>query len=101
MRAPACFLNVIIFAATMLIGFSSALADPLDLESTSAEPILPDPLPYTGPAFPPASATAGAADPGPALETVREDNRNCRALNPCAIPSPALATTRPIIHVQR
>ena len=87
------FFHSVIFAAVVFAGLSPACADPLGLDSTSAEPILPDPLPYTGPAFPAASATAGTADTGPALEVLREDNRSCSALTPCAMPSPALTNS--------
>src|ERR1700744_4498800 len=90
MRNSIRFLSAVVSIGAMLAGLSPALADPLGLASTSAEPILPDPQPYKGPAFPAASATAGTADPGIALENVREDNRSCSALTPCAMPSPAL-----------
>ena len=87
---PVRLLGAVVSIGMAFAGLSPALADPLGLDSTSAKPILPDLLPYTGPAFPAASATAGTADPGPALEKLPEDNRTCSALNPCAMPSPAL-----------
>ena len=93
MRNPTRILRFVLFAVTAFGRTLPVFADPADLQSTSAEPILPDPLPYTGPAFSAAAATAGTADPGPALESLRVDNRNCSVLNPCAMPSPALMTS--------
>ena len=90
MRNSTQILGLFFFAATTCWRMLPAFADPGDiLESTSAEPILPDPQPYTGPDFSAASATEGSADPGPALESLYTDNRGCSARNPCAMPSPA------------
>ncbi len=93
MRNPTQIPILVLIAWIAFGGMSPIVADPSDLQSTSAEPTLPDPLPYTGPDFSAASATAGTADPGPALESLKADNRKCSALNPCAVPSPALMTS--------
>src|SRR5215475_10886340 len=94
MRNATRILGLAFFAATTCWRILPALADPGDLlDSTSAEPILPDPEPYKGPAFPASSSTKGSADPGPALESLYTDNRGCEPRNPCAMPSPARSSS--------
>ncbi len=62
--------------------------------------MLPDPKPNSA-VFPPASATAGAADPGPALNAISGDMvdaraKGCSAANPCAVGSPPADHLTPI-----
>jgi hypothetical protein len=60
----------------------------------NVDPVLPDPQP-NGATFPPGIATAGTADPGPALyhlpsTTAMRPRQDCTVLSPCALDSPPL-----------
>lgn len=76
--------------ALMLMGLSGlalAQTNPLS-SSTSAEPVLTDPVPGAGADYPPSAATAGEAYVGPPLEKADPD-LGCSPFNPCAYPSSA------------
>jgi hypothetical protein len=80
---------VSLFFALMIAGSLGAYADPL--ESTSPEPVLPDPSPDNGVNFPPASATRDVARPSAELSSDKSlGGHACSALNPCAAPTLAL-----------
>jgi hypothetical protein len=87
--------TVLLLLAFGAAGACGAAADPLP--SASPEPVLPDPAPNNKAYFPPASATAGSADPGHELNSLAPSGAHasgCNALNPCALPPP------PLEHVQ-
>jgi hypothetical protein len=80
---------VLLSLAFVVAGSLSALADPF--ESTSPEPVLPDPSPDNGVHFSPASATRDIARPSVELSSVKPvGGHACSALNPCAAPTLAL-----------
>jgi hypothetical protein len=79
-----------------LTGGDALAADP------NIDPILPDPVP-SGHPFPPAMATAGTGDPGPALHAspvsaakLAGRGPSCDPTSPCAINSPPLMIVAPM-----
>jgi hypothetical protein len=66
---------------------TAAAADPLS-DSSSPEPVLPDPVPGKAPHFPPQLATAGVALPATGAARVSSTAPVCGAANPCAAPTP-------------
>lgn len=67
-------------------GSDGPLSDPI-------LPALPDPSLLPGSYFPSSLTTAGVADTGSALNSVRAVDRGhagCTVMAPCAVPSPAL-----------
>jgi len=91
---PACprLLCVSFLMLTMAAGWGHAADKP----DPNIDPVLPDPQPNNA-YFPPGAATAGTADPGPALQHVpftaamrTGQGPGCTALSPCAVDSPPL-----------
>jgi hypothetical protein len=75
-------------------GAGGALA--ADKPDPNLDPVLPDPVPNNA-YFPPGTATAGSADPGPVLNTMPVSGAmlagrgpGCTTLSPCAVNSPPL-----------
>lgn len=56
------------------------------MQTSSADPVLPDPVPNHGTQYPASTATADAAYGGHAKVVLRN---SCTSLNPCALPSSA------------
>lgn len=82
--------------AAILIAFLLAMPNAAlaQMSSSSADPVLPDPVPNQGATYPPSAATAGMAYGGPP----RMDPRNgCSAFNPCALPSSAPHKLGPLV----
>jgi hypothetical protein len=73
----------VLLAAFLLLLPNVAAAQ---MSSSSSDPILPDPVPNRGAAYPPSAVTAGAAYAGPPRMIPRNE---CTPLNPCALPSSA------------
>jgi len=69
--------------AAILIAFLLAVPNVAlaQMSSSSSDPVLPDPVPNQGVAYPPSAATADAAYAGPPKMT---PHNGCTALNPCA-----------------
>lgn len=72
-----------------------------DKPDPNIDPVLPDPVPNNA-YFPPGAATAGTADPGPALNRVplsaamlAGQGPDCTARSPCAVDSPPLERLPP------
>jgi hypothetical protein len=72
-----------------------------DKSDPNIDPVLPDPVPNNA-YFPPATATAGTADPGLALNRLpvsaamlAGQGPDCTALSPCAVDSPPLEHLAP------
>jgi len=72
-----------------------------DKPDPNIDPVLPDPVPNNA-YFPPATATDGTADPGPALYYVplfaamrKGQGPGCTVLSPCAVDSPPLERLPP------
>jgi hypothetical protein len=74
--------------AAILIAFSLALPNVAmaQMSSSSSDPVLPDPVPNHGVAYPPSAVTADTAYAGPPKMT---PHTQCTALNPRAVPSSA------------
>jgi hypothetical protein len=74
-------------------GIFGVAADPL--ESSSPEPVLPDPKPDNGVNFSPATATKDVAHPSVELSSAKPlGSHGCSALSPCAAPTPALGSSK-------
>lgn len=72
-----------------------------DKADPNIDPVLPGPVPNNA-YFPPGTATAGTADPGPALNRapvsaamLAGQGPDCTALSPCAVDSPPLERLPP------
>lgn len=86
-------------SALMCVSFLVLVPGPLfaaDKPDPNIDPVLPDPQPNNA-YFPPGTATAGTADPGPALSHVPVSaamlaghGPDCTALSPCGVDSPPL-----------
>jgi len=87
--------KTMIMAALLVLGAGAAVqADPLP---NPPPKVLPDPSPRSSHDFPAQTATAGTADPGHQLASLGPiDLENCSALEPCAIPPPALHQVEPV-----
>jgi hypothetical protein len=74
--------------AAILIAFLLAVPNvaAAQMSSSSADPVLPDPVPNQGVAYPPSAVTADTAYAGPPKMT---PHSQCTALNPCAQASSA------------
>jgi hypothetical protein len=72
--------------ALILIAFSLALPNVAmaQMSSSSTDPVLPDPVPNRGVAYPPSAVTADQAYAGPPKVT---PHTQCAPLNPCAAAS--------------
>ncbi|MEP6829563.1 MAG: hypothetical protein ABI963_04435 [Rhizomicrobium sp.] len=73
-----------------------------DQPDPNIDPVLPDPKPNNA-YFPPATATAGSADPGPSLHAMPVSGAmlagggpGCTILSPCAVDSPPLDHLTPV-----
>ena len=92
------------YPAMMCVSFLMLASGPLyaaDKPDPNIDPVLPDPVPNNA-TFPPGTATAGIADPGPALNHVPVSaamlggqGPDCTALSPCAVDSPPLERLPP------
>jgi len=93
-----------VMPAIMYVSFLVLAAGPLyaaDKPDPNIDPVLPDPAPNNA-YFPPGTATAGTADPGPALSRVplpagmlAGQGPDCTALSPCGVDSPPLERVPP------
>jgi hypothetical protein len=84
----------ILLCFVLVVAVSSACADPL--ESSSPEPVLPDPKPDNGVHFAPNAATRDTARPSVELSSAGPlGARACSALNPFAALTPALGGSKP------
>jgi len=83
--------------AAILIAFSLALPNvaAAQMSSSSADPVLPDPVPNQGVAYPPSAATADTAYGGPPKMT---PHTQCAPLNPCAAASSDPHRMGPLIN---
>ena len=72
--------------AAILIAFLLAVPNVAvaQMSSSSADPVLPDPVPNQGVAYPPSAVTADTAYAGPPKMT---PHTQCAPLNPCAAAS--------------
>lgn len=86
--------GLVAISAMGIVPASAQLDDPLS-EYQQPGMNLPDPSADNGTHFSPTVATAGIANAGPALTSVRPDNKGCSTLNPCALPTPALNNPAP------
>jgi hypothetical protein len=92
------------FPGVMCVSFLVLAAGPLkaaDKPDPNIDPVLPDPQPNNA-YFPPGTATAGTADPGPALSRVpvsaamlAGQGPDCTALSPCGVDSPPMERVPP------
>jgi hypothetical protein len=83
--------------AAFLIAFLLALPNVAvaQMSSSSTDPVLPDPVPNRGVAYPPSSVTADTAYAGPPKMT---PHTQCTALNPCAVSSSAPHKLGPLVN---
>jgi hypothetical protein len=65
------------------------------MSSSSTDPVLPDPVPNQGVAYPPSAVTADTAYAGPPKMT---PHSQCTPLNPCAVPSSAPHKLGPLVN---
>ena len=80
----------------LVLTASTGAALAADKPDPNIDPVLPDPVPNNA-TFPPGVATAGTADPGPALYRLpmsaamrTGQGAGCTVLSPCAVDSPPL-----------
>jgi hypothetical protein len=83
--------------AAILIAFLLAVPNvaTAQMSSSSADPVLPDPVPNHGAAYPPSAVTADTAYAGPPKMTPRTQ---CTPLNPCAASSSAPHKLGPLVN---
>jgi hypothetical protein len=83
--------------AAFLIAFSLAVphAALAQMSSSSADPVLPDPVPNQGVAYPPSAVTADTAYAGPPKMT---PHAQCTPLNPCAVSSSEPHKLGPLVN---
>ena len=87
--------------SVLVLATGAGMARAADKPDPNIDPVLPDPQPNNA-YFPPGIATAGTADPGPALyyvplsaATRTGQGSGCTALSPCAVDSPPLERLPP------
>jgi hypothetical protein len=86
---------VLSFTAAVLIA-SSCLCQAGALDDPPPA-VVQDPSLSSSHYFPPSVTNAGVANTGPALSLVKKTNgRDCNAVNPCAVLSPALDRAVPV-----
>jgi hypothetical protein len=83
--------------AAILIAFLSALPNAAlaQMSSGSSDPVLPDPVPNQGVAYPPSAVTADTAYAGPPKMI---PHNGCTAFNPCAVPSSGPHKLGPLVN---
>jgi len=88
--------NRLLCASFLALAVGAGVAQAADKPDPNIDPVLPDPQPNNA-YFPPGTATAGTADPGPALYRLpftaamrMGQGPGCTALSPCAVDSPPL-----------
>jgi hypothetical protein len=83
--------------AAFLIAFLLAVPNIAlaQMSSSSADPVLPDPVPNQGVAYPPSAVTADTAYAGPPKMT---PHTQCAPLTPCAVPSSAPHKLGPLVN---
>ena len=87
--------------SVLVLTIGAGMARAADKPDPNIDPLLPDPEPNNA-YFPPGAATAGSADPAPALQHVpftaamrMGQGPGCTALSPCAVDSPPLEQMPP------
>ena len=87
------FLRLLCVSFLLLAAATGALRA-ADKADPNIDPVLPDPQPNNA-YFPPGTATAGTADPGPVLRSMpvsaamlAGQGPGCTTLSPCAVDSP-------------
>ncbi len=85
----------------LAVSIGAGVARAADKPDPNIDPVLPDPVPNNA-HFPPGIATAGTADPGPALRRVpvspamlAGQGPDCTMLSPCGVDSPPLERLPP------
>ena len=80
----------------LMLAAATGVLRAADKPDPNVDPVLPDPQPNNA-YFPPGTATAGTADPGPALYRLpftaamrTGQGEGCTMLSPCAVDSPPL-----------
>jgi len=65
-------------------------------ESSSPQPVLPDPVPGRAPHFAPDTATASVAQADTGTVRKSQSDPGCTKLNPCARPTPSIRGAGPV-----
>jgi hypothetical protein len=80
----------------LVLAVTAGAVQAADKPDPNIDPVLPDPQPNNA-TLPPGTATAGTADPGPALRSMpvsaamlAGQGPGCTTLSPCAVDSPPL-----------
>jgi hypothetical protein len=86
--------------AAILAAFSLAIPNvaAAQMSSSSADPVLPDPVPNQGVQYPAGAVTADTAYGGPPRTT---PHNNCAAFNPCAQASSDPHKLGPLVNESR
>jgi hypothetical protein len=92
----------VVFLSLRLVTMGAGTVHAADQPDPNIDPVLPDPKPNNA-YFPPATATAGSADPGPVLNAMPVTalelagrGPGCTPLSPCAVDSPPLQHLVPV-----